>query len=432
MKIGMLAIGDELLDGRVGDVNAHRMGAALAEHGRALHEVRVVTDDVDAIAAALASLAEAGCARVVCSGGLGPTEDDVTRQAAARWAGVALERDDAELARIEARFESRGRAFTDNNVVQAMFPAGAIVHTSEVGTASAFEVARGDCVAFFAPGVPSEFSWYVDAALGSSAAASTDLARHSLDFFGAGESQLATLMGDLEERATAMGARVGWRAHYPIISLSLKAPSQEDADALAALARERGEAFLVGEGDQTIEVRVGEALVAAGATVACAESCTAGGIAHALTRTAGSSAWIEMSWVTYANRAKAELVGVREEALAAHGAVSPQVACQMADGARKTAGATYGIAVTGIAGPGGGSDHKPVGLVHFALATQEGVWHQRRVFKGRDRDAVRAASVYTALAMLLWRLQGREALDGPISHADAWLPEGAPSELFEG
>jgi nicotinamide-nucleotide amidase len=166
--------------------------------------------------------------------------------------------------------------------------------------------------------------------------------------------------------------------------------------------------------------RLGRLLRERGETVATAESCTAGGIAAALTEIGGSSAWFERGWVTYANEAKEELVGVSRRALEGHGAVSREVVCQMALGARERALASWGVAVSGVAGPGGGSEEKPVGTVYVGIAGEAGVWATRCEFGSRGRGMIRAGTVYMALSLLLWQIEGKleGRMQGPWEAAE--------------
>ena len=192
--------------------------------------------------------------------------------------------------------------------------------------------------------------------------------------------------------------------------------------------RARVSAYLVGADDEQLFEHLARLLIEANATVSAAESCTAGLLAGAFTAVAGSSAYIEQSFITYSNASKSSLVGVDAEIIERFGAVSAQTVCQMASGVRKVAGATYGLGVSGIAGPGGGTPEKPVGTVHFALATPQGTYHRQVLLSGRSREQVRQASVYIAASLLLWTLQGDEMgerpVSGPYSEDEVWAARG--------
>lgn len=433
----ILCIGDELLDGRVRDANACALGRALAERGRALSQARFVPDDRAAILGALEALC-ADADLVVVSGGLGPTEDDVTRGAAAALIDQELELRPELLEELKARFARRGYPFTENNARQCELPRGAELLATEVGTAAGFALEHRGARVMCVPGVPREFGWflerYLDEALARQGAPlEATPASTRLHLFGLGESQLAERLAGVEALADELGGRVGYRAEYPRLELSLKAPDDEALARLREASMARAGDWVVGEGDEDLPARIGRLLAQAQARVTAAESCTAGMLAGAITEAAGSSGWFDQSWVTYANRAKMELVGVAPQVLRAHGAVSAQTVCQMAAGAMARAGADYALAVSGIAGPAGGTEDKPVGTVHFALAAPGGIWHRRVHLKGRDRAQVRQASVYIALTLLLWSLEGAleaRPVTGPYTPAQVLAPGGLDPELL--
>jgi nicotinamide-nucleotide amidase len=423
-RIEAICVGDELLDGRVRDRNAAHLGAFLAERGLTLRRVDVVPDDIEVIAAALDSK---DCHLLVVSGGLGPTDDDVTRNAAAEWMGESLRLDRDALQAIRERFESRNRQFTENNRRQAMVPESAIVLPTEVGTAPGFRVNHRGKKVFFFPGVPREFAWYVEHVLGDALEApATETARRRLFFHGIGESALATRLREVTAGLEDRGVSLAYRADYPLIELKVMGPPDatgEVADEIVEHARP----WLVAEDDEPLPARLGRLLREAGTTITTAESCTAGGIAALITQVSGSSSWFQRGFVTYANEAKSEMLGVSEEILLRYGAVSAQTVCQMASGARREARSGYAVAVSGIAGPSGGTPDKPVGTVHFGLATPDGVWHRRVHYRLPDRQAIRDGTAYTALAMALWHLEDRmeaHSVTGPYTEDEVWSPGG--------
>jgi nicotinamide-nucleotide amidase len=425
--LSALCIGDELLDGRIHDKNAGWLAAQAADQGLSLRAIRMVGDDVDAIVSALDE-ASSGCDLIICSGGLGPTADDLTHEAAAKWVGADLELDEQMRDELERRFEQRGYPFTPNNLRQCTFPEGAEILPTQVGTAAGFSVQKDGCRAVFLPGVPPEFRWFVNTyILPEIGQPQTRLCRERLAFFGPGESQLESKLDGIEELAERLGARVGYRAAYPVNEVHLKAGDEATLEKMRAFVLERVGRWLVSQGDTSVAARIGEALLAQGATVTAAESCTAGRVAAKLTEVSGSSGWFERGFITYANAAKTDMLGVHPQVLEKFGAVSPQTVCQMASGARRAAGATYAVATSGIAGPTGGTPQKPVGTVHFALATPHGVWHRLVTFPNRGRERTLTASVYTAASLLLWQLEDRldeHRINGPFSDDDVWAPEG--------
>ncbi len=402
--IEALAIGDELLDGRVVDGNSAVLARALRALGLRLGRVTVVGDDEEAIAAALAASAARGSV-VVCSGGLGPTGDDRTREAAARWLGVGLEEDAGSLEAIRRRFEASGRVMSPNNRQQARFPAGSAVLENPAGTAPGFCCARGEASAWFLPGVPHEYAALLERhVLPALAPASGATARRRLVFFGIGESEL-------EHRLAGVGlpgsVSLGWRPRFPELEVTVvargadAAAAEGDAELARALILDRARPWCVAEGAEELPERVGRLLLARGERATTVESCTGGMIAAAITSVAGSSAWFDEARVTYANAAKASLAGVREETLAAHGAVSAAVVQEMALGGQARSGAAWSVAVSGIAGPGGGSADKPVGLVYLAIAGPGGVEVQRLLWPPTwSRERIRQATCWAALAGL--------------------------------
>ncbi len=402
--IAILCVGDELLDGRISDQNARHLTAASQNRPWKIVEIRTVGDDQQQICDALRALGAAQV--VVVSGGLGPTDDDVTRRAAARFGGVNLVEDPSVLKQLKRRFVDRKRTFSENNRRQAQFPQHCTILPTEVGTAAGFRMKRDDTDYYFFPGVPSEFRWFTDTYLPGSTEANQQY-RKRLFFFGRGESDLESALGDIPRRAEEQGIKIGFRADLPLLEIALSGDDEDDGRYLERRIRATIGPWLVAEDDESFSARTGRRLIEDSATVCVAESCTAGLLGAKLTEASGSSRYFEEGYLTYANRAKERLLGVDTDILESHGAVSPQVAAQMALGARERSGATYALAVSGIAGPTGGTPQKPVGTVDFALATPEGVLVRRDHYLGRNRHQVRLLSVHRALALLLWRLEDR-------------------------
>ena len=432
MIVRAVCTGDELLDGRVRDLNIWAMGKMLAERGLRLDRVILVDDALEAIEGAIASSSQ-GCDLVLVTGGLGPTSDDRTRDAIASLLGVALVEDREDLERILTRMKKKNYPFTENNRKQASFPEGAELFASEVGSASSFAVELNGALVVSMPGVPREMGWFMEHHLDAwlvraGGEAPRARIRRSLHFFGIGESQLEDLLAGIDELAAAQEVQVAWRADFPTLTLSLFSEQQGGIEALEAFTRERAAAHLVGADEEQLFEHLARLLVEQRATVSAAESCTAGLLAGAFTAVPGSSAYIEQSFVTYSNAAKSSLVGVDADVVERFGAVSAQTVCQMASGVKKTAGATYGLGISGIAGPGGGTPEKPVGTVHFALAGPTGTYHRQVLLSGRSRDQVRQASVYIAASLLLWTLQGEDMSDrpvsGPYSEDEVWAEGG--------
>ena len=399
----LIAVGSELLRFGRADGNGEWLADRLHRLGIEVTGRAQVGDDPARIARAIrAGLASADL--VVLTGGLGPTEDDRTRDALARALGRPLERDGEREARIRAMFEARGRTFRPPQGRQADRPRGAEWLDNPLGTAPGLLCRHGGRLIVALPGVPGEMRRMFDDAvvprLGGGGRSA--LARRALKITGRLEASVDEQIRDLY---ATEGVDVTILAGGEGIELQLTARGADATEARRRLddldrrIAERLGADLYGRDDDSLPAAVGRALVAAGATVAAAESCTAGQLAAALTEVAGSSAWVRGGVVVYADELKISLAGVAPETIRDHGAVSEAVARELAVGVRGRCGADLGVGITGIAGPGGGSPDKPVGLVHVALASAERTDHWRLLQIG-DRALIRRRSVAFALDRL--------------------------------
>ncbi len=402
--LAIVCVGDELLDGRVVDTNARFLIEQSRKRDLQICEWRVIADDLEAIRSTLDELNDHD--QIVVSGGLGPTVDDVTRQAAANFAGSELVEDRDAYGRLRRRVSDRNRRMTDNNRRQCRFPADATILPSEVGTADGFRLDHLSSQYYFFPGVPREFRWFAQKYIPAFGESETGKSGTRLHFFGLGESDLAERIDGIVDDADSSGVDVGFRADFPIIEVSITGDESATAAIEAGIRQNVGD-WLVATDDQSLSGRVGERLVEQEATVCVAESCTAGLLGAELTRVSGSSRYFEEGYLTYSNSAKQRLLDVDAGLLERHGAVSPQVVTQMAAGARRRASADFALAISGIAGPTGGTDAKPVGTVDVALATPDSVFYRRSQFLKRTRRDVRILSVHVALAALLWHLEDR-------------------------
>ena len=366
-----------------------------------------VPDELGAIRDVLGEACEA-CDVVVATGGLGPTADDLTREALAAAAGVELEIDATSVERIRAFFARRGREFPERNRVQALTPRGGRAIVNTCGTAPGIWVELRGTPCYALPGVPFEMrTMFTRDVLPvvRAAAAGRCLRFRRLNCFGTGESDVGAQLRDLMTPGSNPG--VGTTAELGVIGVRINATgdSPEAADALLDRTeveiRSRLGTVVFGRGGETLAAVVGARLAARGETVSTAESCSGGLIATQLTDVAGSSAYFLGGAVAYANEVKQRLLGVSAETLAREGAVSAAVAREMSSAARRAFSSTYALAVTGIAGPSGGTPDKPVGLVFFGLATPTGV-HVREVRFGSDapRDVIRERAARTALNLL--------------------------------
>lgn len=404
-----MTIGTELLLGHLVDTNAAYIARALADVGADVYAKASVGDNAERLEAMLRFSLERADG-VITTGGLGPTVDDLTKNAVARAVGVELEFHDHLLAQIETRFASFGRTMGPNNRQQAYIPKGAIILENPNGTAPGFIALRGDgkfvaCM----PGVPREMRpmlhdqilpWLVKRYDLHSA-----IFTRTLHTIGIGESDLDCRIEDLFR--SLENPKIAVLAHEARCDVKVMAKAEDRAQADAMIApleaqlRERLGEWIFGVDAETIESAIARRFREASLTLATAESCTGGAVAERLVSVPGISAVFLGTIVAYANTAKAELLGADAALIEAHGAVSEEVALAMAAGARERFHADVAIATTGIAGPEGGSAEKPVGLVWYGLATPEGSRSRRVTFPGDRGDIMRRATV-TALG-LLWR-----------------------------
>ena len=409
LHVELLATGDELLTGQVVDTNSPWLMDRLWDLGVMARRKTLVGDDRADLLAAMREAAGRSDLLVV-SGGLGPTEDDLTAEVVADALGVPLEVDPASLEAIRARFARMGREMTPNNAKQARFPRGATVSPNRFGTAPGFLVrlARAELVAL--PGVPVEYRGLCEEAVLPRVAARLGEvpAFRLVKLFAVPESHADQRMRPLMDDPANAGVRWGYRAHWPEIHVKW-AVSGEGAEAraeriLAEVRRLFGDAICA-EGKEELPRLVVERLLARGERVALAESCTGGLLAETLTTVPGASGAFDLGVVAYGNEAKTRLLGVPAPLLAAGGAVSGPVARALAEGARAAGGAAWGVGITGIAGPGGGTPEKPVGTVFLALAGPAGTEVLERLYRG-DRDRVRRTATWEALNLLRLALRG--------------------------
>jgi nicotinamide-nucleotide amidase len=404
LKAEVLAVGSELLTpGRV-ETNGLYLTRRLLEAGIAVGARVTVADD----AALLESAFRGALSRaqvVIATGGLGPTEDDLTREAAARALGRGLHRDAGALAALKARFARVARVMAPVNEKQADVIDGAEILVNDRGTAPGQRVDVGEGALFILPGPPSEmqpmFEAHVFPWLQARAGARV-IRTLVMKIAGMSESDVeqavAPIYKTFDNPQTTILSNPGLvELHF--VATGLEADAWARIEALASLVRERlGEAIFSEDGRDLPET-VGRRLRDRGLTLALAESCTGGLVAARLTEAAGASAFLERAFVTYSNRSKVEELGVPAELIERHGAVSEEVAREMARGARRVAKTDVGAAITGIAGPDGGTPDKPVGLVHLALDGAAGDGHRRSVFSG-TRDRVRYQAAQAILDMI--------------------------------
>ncbi|HEX2613297.1 MAG TPA: nicotinamide-nucleotide amidohydrolase family protein [Fibrobacteria bacterium] len=412
MRVGLINIGDEILAGKILNTNARELARWLGDLSHEVAFMLTVADGVEPLAAALrqtldeTSPALPRCGMLILSGGLGPTHDDLTRDALAAYLGAPLERSEeaaawlAEFLRVPAGDIGAGQA------LQLLVPRGAAALRNTTGTACGIRFERNECAVFAFPGVPREFRALFDAHC-RPLLENRDgtLLRRRAVTFGLPESrQRDALRGftvpepfRFSSLPNATGVTLALETFAPTADVP-RLTAALDAAWNDLLSRLPTDSIVDREGNPLPQT-VFRLLQDRHATVSCAESCTAGFVGYLLTELPGSSVVFEKGFLTYSNEAKRELLGVDDAVLRAHGAVSQETALAMARGCRAKAGSDYAVAVTGIAGPDGGTPEKPVGLVYVAAVSAHGEVCARHQFR-EDRDGNRRLSAYAALNQL--------------------------------
>jgi nicotinamide-nucleotide amidase len=410
----IMATGEEIRSGALIDSNSAYIAAKLEENGVAVTRHTCVGDDLDLLIAAFKEIGSRADIAVV-TGGLGPTSDDLTAEAAAKAGGVTLDLNPSALQSVENYFKARQRAMNAASRKQSLLPAGAECLRNPIGTAPGFRLQIGRCLFFFLPGVPGEMRRMLsDIVLPQLIELMGDQRRfyrlRTLSTFGLTESQTFERLAGLEEAFPQMS--LGLRVRFPEIQVKLYANGTSDQqlnDDLEAAVRwvieKMGNKVFSQQGDP-MEKTVGHLLREKRATLALAESCTGGLIANMLTNVSGSSDYFVFSGITYSNQAKIHILKVPKETIDTHGAVHEETAVEMARGARNVAGATYGLATSGIAGPTGGTAEKPVGTVCIGLATPHGTAGHRFHFWFGRRAMNKQMFAVAALEVLRRELLG--------------------------
>ncbi len=421
MNAEILSIGDELLIGQVVNTNASWLGEQLALLGIPVRRITAVGDSHDEVLRAF-QRAWSEQEIVIVTGGLGPTHDDVTRAAVCDFFRTSLVQNDQVLADIEHMFARRKRALSDVNRDQAMVPSSAAILRNTQGTAPGYHFSEGGKHFFVTPGVPYEMHGMFERDILPVLQAQFRGSRVSRTLLttGIAESTLADLLAGIDTyrsdgRVAFLPSPMGVR-----IRLTAEAAEEERAretlEDLQHFVTDRASEYLFGTGTQTLEEVVGSLLVEHGQTLAVAESCTGGLITDKITNVSGSSSWFERGVVAYSNISKVEILGTDASLIQTHGAVSSEVACAMADGIRIGARSSIGLATTGIAGPAGGSEEKPVGLVWIAISTaRETLAHAYYFGDHRIRTKQRAAQA--ALDMVRRRILALPPIPSTLTEA---------------
>ncbi len=411
MRAEIIAIGSELVSGQSLDTNSQWLSAQLSSLGIPTVVHTTISDELDLHVSAF-KIAAGRADLVIMTGGLGPTQDDLTREAMAATAGVGLFLDPGSLAAIEAFFSRRSRPMAERNKVQAMFPEGAEPLPNPVGTAPGICMVVGRSIFFCLPGIPSEmrvmFHEQVVPRLRARNLIQRVILYRKINLFGRGESDIEAKAMDLTARGRV--PEVGITAHEATISFRIRGEGATQEEALlqteptARTINERFGTLVIGEGAVDVPEAVFEQLQQKGVTLATAESCTGGLVAQMITGLAGVSPFYRGGIVSYSTEAKTALLGVSDDLIREHGAVSPEVAEAMAAGARLRLGADIAVSTTGVAGPSGGTIEKPVGLVYLGLATESGA-QSRRIDLGPEQPRAYIQHRSAKIALNLVRLE---------------------------
>ena len=406
MNAGIIIIGDEILIGQVVDINSSWISREMNKIGFRTETVITVGDDGKSISDAIDRCLEVADV-VFMTGGLGPTKDDITKKVICEKFGTELVLNEAVLANVAEMLGRRGIALTENNRGQALVPATATVINNAVGTAPGIMMERNGKLLFSMPGVPFEMRYLMEHEIIPLIKKHYNLKpvfHKTLLLTGIAESILAEKISDWED-SLAKNVRLAYLPAYSSIRLRLSVYEPDDTtesyidSKVEELKRIVPENIIAYE-DIKLEELVGKLLKDRHCTVATAESCTGGKVASLITSVSGSSEYYKGSVVSYCNEVKADVLGVSRADLEKYGAVSSTVAEQMASGVRRLLKTDYAVATTGIAGPTGGSDEKPVGTVWIAVATPTKVVSRKYVF-GKDRSINIERFAASALSMLI-------------------------------
>lgn len=404
VQIEIINTGSELLLGNVQNTHGAWLGRELFRLG--LRVARQITIPDGAVIEQTLAESVSRSDVVIVTGGLGPTSDDITREATAAVLGCELIEDESAMRSLEAFFTTRKKVMAPTNRKQAQAPVGADVLPNGNGTAPGIYVPPRlnpvrPCAIFLLPGPPRElypmFFAEVEPRLRALAGVAADRGMLELKFTGVGESDFHQAIDD--QLASVTGLEYGYCARISEVDLRLIG-AMDAIEHGRAIAMQAFAANLISEGGASLEEVVLQLLRKKNLTLATAESCTGGLIASRLTDIAGSSDVFTHGWVTYANRAKVEQLGVSDESLDQWGAVSEAVALEMAEGALSRSGADVAVSITGIAGPGGGSVEKPVGTAWLALARKNHKSVAEKVFHLRDRNGFKKAASQSALDLI--------------------------------
>ncbi len=413
MKAEIVAVGTELLLGQIANTNAQYLSNKLAEIGVNVYYHSVVGDNVDRLSLMIAETAKRS-ELVIFTGGLGPTQDDLTKETVAAHLGVGLVMDDDAMSKIEAFFVQRKTKMAENNRKQALVIEGSVVFPNDHGMAPGMAVRKNGTTYVLLPGPPSELypmvEQYVMPFLMQLLPGQQVFHSRVLRFFGIGESALEERLLDVIEKQTNPTVAPYAKEFEVILRITARAKTMEEAEALIVPVedeiRERVGQYVYAVGETSLHEVLFQTLRERGETIACAESCTGGTLASLLTSLAGSSSVFAGGIVCYSNQAKHTLLDISNEILDTDGAISETVAKQLAENVREKLGATHAISVTGVAGPGT-SEGKPVGLVYIGLASEGMPTEVKQIQLAGRRHAIIGRAAKFAMFYALQRIKER-------------------------
>lgn len=408
----IITIGDELLIGQTVDTNSAWMGMQLSLAGVRINRITSIADRREEIITALEEALNR-VSLVLITGGLGPTSDDITKAALADYFGYQLVMDQSVLEEITARITRRNFSMNENNRRQALVPDGCRVLANHAGTAPGMLFEKEGRIVISMPGVPAEMRHIMEShvlPLVKARGEKSVIIHRNIMTYGTFEAMLAERLEGFESELPS-GIKLAYLPAHGVIKLRLTGCGSDEAVVREETERQVAKLYTIipdviyGEGEVTLEEVVGRLLSERGMTMSTAESCTGGRIASLITSVAGCSAWYKGSVVAYDNSVKGSLLGVSEATLIREGAVSEQTAREMAAGMRRVAATDWSVAVTGIAGPTGGTPEKPVGSVWIAIASEKEIVSAGYRFAD-DRMINISRSAYSALNMLRKQIIG--------------------------
>jgi len=413
MKAYLISVGDELLIGQTINTNVAFIGELISENNITIIKSVVISDDIKLIIDEL-ELASIKADVIICTGGLGPTHDDVTRSAFVQYFKTELVRNDEVIEDIKSMLLRRGRQLKKTHEDQAMVPKIAEIIRNENGTAPGYWIEKNEKIFIVTPGVPYEMkammtNYVLPKLVEKMGTPDNFIKKVTLQTTGIPESAIAERLDDIDELLN--GAKLAFLPNqYGVrLRVTVKSDNEEDAKnhllGIEQKIRTKIGRFIYGRGDELLEEVVGRLLKERELRVAVAESCTGGGLANRITDINGSSKYFERGVVTYSNAAKVELLKVDEDVMLEKGAVSAEVAMQMAEGIKSISGADIGVSLTGIMGPTGAVTDKPVGTVFIGYCDEK-VCTAKRFQFGEDRVLNKQRATQAALDMIRRRILG--------------------------